>query len=61
MEQLRESCLEAYTGVVQGMRSSPTELQQLQQEFPNMISLIELIASSNSPDSLIGAAAGLIG
>lgn len=62
MEQLRESCVEAYAGIVQGMRTTQNnELQQLQDQIQNMLGLIELIATSNSPDSLIGAASGLLG
>lgn len=53
--------MEAYTGIVQGLRTTPSELEQLGQEVPNMLALIDLIATSSSPDSLIGAAAGLIG
>ncbi|EJW85440.1 hypothetical protein WUBG_03649 [Wuchereria bancrofti] len=62
VEQLRESCVEAYAGIVQGMRTTQNnELQQLQDQIQNMLGLIELIATSNSPDSLIGAASGLLG
>lgn len=63
MEQLRESCVEAYAGIVQGMRTTQNneQLRQLQDQIQNMLGLIELIATSNSPDSLIGAASGLLG
>uniref|UniRef100_A0A915Q815 Importin subunit beta-1/Transportin-1-like TPR repeats domain-containing protein n=1 Tax=Setaria digitata TaxID=48799 RepID=A0A915Q815_9BILA len=62
VEQLRESCVEAYTGIVQGMRTTQNnELQQLRDQIQNMLGLIELIATSNSPNSLIGAASGLLG
>ncbi|VDM39749.1 unnamed protein product [Toxocara canis] len=62
VEQLRESCIEAYTGIVQGMRTSQNELAMLASQTPHMLNLVELIATSDSvEDSLVGAASGLIG
>ncbi|VDN00908.1 unnamed protein product [Thelazia callipaeda] len=62
VEQLRESCVEAYTGVVQGMRTAQSsEFQLLRDQIQNMLTLIDLVALGNSPDSLIGAACGLLG
>lgn len=61
MEQLLESCVEAYTGIVQGMRNSNSELQLVAQHLPAMLQLVNTIASRTSPESLIGVAAGLVG
>uniref|UniRef100_A0A0M3IT32 TFCD_C domain-containing protein n=1 Tax=Ascaris lumbricoides TaxID=6252 RepID=A0A0M3IT32_ASCLU len=62
VEQLRESCIEAYTGIVQGMRTSQNELALLASQTPHMLDLVELIATSDSiEDSLVGAASGLVG
>ncbi|MFH4979402.1 hypothetical protein AB6A40_006111 [Gnathostoma spinigerum] len=61
VEQLRESCVEAFTGIVQGMRSSEKALSVLTLQVPNMLAFVEAIASSNPPESLIGATSGLIG
>ncbi|VDD90587.1 unnamed protein product [Enterobius vermicularis] len=61
VEQLLESCVEAYTGIVQGMRNSNSELQLVAQHLPAMLQLVNTIASRTSPESLIGVAAGLVG
>ena len=61
VEQLQESIVEAYTGIVQGMRSSQTELQMVAQHVPAMLGLVNIIASGDSPESLVGAASGLVG
>jgi importin subunit beta-1 len=69
LNELRESCLSAYTGIIQGLRNSVTpnstvllELQLVTAQLPFLVQFIETIAADpNKSDSIIGAAIGLIG
>uniref|UniRef100_A0A0N5AV98 Importin N-terminal domain-containing protein n=1 Tax=Syphacia muris TaxID=451379 RepID=A0A0N5AV98_9BILA len=58
VEQLQESCVEAYTGIIQGVKGSERDLQLLLQHVPAILLLVNNIASGESPESLIGAASG---
>lgn len=66
LNELRESCLEAYTGIVQGLKgdgASPNqEVQLLRQHVPHMISFITSVAADDEKsDPVIASSAGLIG
>uniref|UniRef100_A0A915L5R3 Importin subunit beta-1/Transportin-1-like TPR repeats domain-containing protein n=1 Tax=Romanomermis culicivorax TaxID=13658 RepID=A0A915L5R3_ROMCU len=66
LNQLRESCLEAYTGILQGFKGDSKELTgELQRIQPYINQIIEFLdrisADANQPDSVLAAAAGLIG
>jgi len=66
LNQLRESCLEAYTGILQGFKGDSSELtselQKIQPFIPQIIEFLVRIADDNHPpDGVLGAAAGLIG
>lgn len=68
LNELREGCLSAYTGIIQGLRNSATstgdstELPLIINQLPFLIEFIEAIARDvNKSDSLIGSAIGLIG
>jgi len=67
LNQLRESCLEAYTMILQGFKGpnntgiSP-DAEILNTQIPYIIGFIEKVYADNHPsDGLLGAAAGLIG
>ncbi|CAG2181962.1 unnamed protein product, partial [Oppiella nova] len=66
LNELRENCLEAYTGIVQGLKGDAEvpnpEVQLIQQHIQYMVHFVLTIA--NDPeitDSLIAACAGLLG
>ncbi|XP_046331588.1 importin subunit beta-1-like isoform X2 [Haliotis cracherodii] len=66
LNELREGCLEAYTGIVQGLKGDgeqiSTEVNILQPHVAHMISFIEHIAvDEDKTDSNIAACCGLIG
>ncbi|CAF0903368.1 unnamed protein product [Adineta steineri] len=70
LNELREGCLSAYTGIIQGLRGSTTtansvvlaELQLVTAQLPFIMQFLETIArDTNKSDSLISAAIGLIG
>ena len=70
LNDLREGCLSAYTGIIQGLRNSTTttnptsiaDLQLLTAQLPFIVQFLETIACDpNKSDSIIGAAIGLIG
>jgi importin subunit beta-1 len=69
LNELREGCLSAYTGIIQGLRNSATsnvvalaELQLVTAQLPFLIQFLETIARDpNKSDSILGAAIGLIG
>lgn len=77
LNELREACLTAYTGIIQGLRNSvragtdgntsqnpggPPELQMITNQLPFIISFLEAIArDSNKSENLVGGAIGLIG
>lgn len=69
LNELREGCLSAYVGIIQGLRKTTTsnavalaELQLVTAQLPFLIQFLEAIARDpNKSDSIIGAAIGLIG
>ncbi|CAF3394129.1 unnamed protein product [Rotaria sp. Silwood1] len=72
LNELREGCLSAYTGIIQGLRNSVTpagdaslalaELQLVTVQLPFIVQFLETIARDpNKSDSIIGSAIGLIG
>jgi len=69
LNELREGCLSAYTGIIQGLRNSAAtnaiamaELQLITAQLPFLVQFLETIARDpNKSDSIIGAAIGLIG
>ncbi|CAF0735123.1 unnamed protein product [Adineta steineri] len=72
LNELREGCLSAYTGIIQGLRNSATsagdssvtlaELQLVTGQLPFIVQFIETIARDpNKSDSIVGSAIGLIG
>lgn len=72
LNELREGCLSAYTGIIQGLRNSVpaggdpsvalAELQLVTAQLPFIIQFIETVARDpNKSDSIVGAAIGLIG
>ena len=73
LNDLREGCLSAYTGIIQGLRNSASasagdasaalaELQLVTAQLPFIVQFIEAIArDTNKSDSIVGAAIGLIG
>lgn len=67
LNELRECCLEAYTGIVQGLKGEDketigTDVQLILPHVPHMINFITTIARDREKsDGTISAAAGLIG
>lgn len=73
LNELREACLSAYTGIIQGLRNSANasttdpkaalnELVMVTNQLPLIIQFLETVAREpNKPDSMIAAAIGLIG
>jgi importin subunit beta-1 len=69
LNELREGCLSAYTGIIQGLRSSATtnsialaELQLVTAQLPFIMQFLEAIARDpNKSESIVGASIGLIG
>lgn len=67
LNELRECCLEAYTGIVQGLKGEEKEaanpdVQLLMPHVAHMITFITTIArDKEKSDGTISAAAGLIG
>lgn len=66
MNELRENCLEAYTGIVQGLKGDKEQpnpdVNLLSEHVSHMIQFIMVVASDPEiTDSLIAACAGLIG
>ncbi len=43
VEQLRESCAEAFTGIVQGLRSDPTQLQMLSPHVTGTVTVFHVL------------------
>jgi len=67
VNELRESCLEGFTGIVQGLKGdddkniSP-DIKLVEPHVRNILKFMELIAlDSERTDSLVGACCGLIG
>ena len=72
LNELREGCLSAYTGIIQGLRNAATatgessvtqaELQLVTNQIPFIVQFIETIARDpNKTDSIVGSSIGLIG
>ena len=69
LNELREGCLTAYTGIIQGLRNSATsntvalaELQLVTAQLQFLVQFLETIARDpNISDSIVGSAIGLIG
>lgn len=65
LNELREGCLEAYTGIVQGLKGDSTSInhvQLVQPHVPIMLQFVTHIAKDpDHSDGIIGACAGLIG
>ncbi|XP_074598648.1 importin subunit beta Fs(2)Ket [Brevipalpus obovatus] len=66
VNDIRENCLEAYTGIVQGLkgdREVPNqEVQQIRDHIPSVLQFILVVSSdAEITDNLIAACAGLIG
>jgi len=67
LNELRECCLEAYTGIVQGLKGEDKDaigpdVQLLLPHVPYMINFVTAIAiDKEKSDGTISAAAGLIG
>jgi len=68
LNDLREGCLEAYAGIIQGLkgdssRAEPTtELLLLQPHVPHIVHFITIVAQdSEHNDGNVAACAGLIG
>ncbi len=69
LNELRESCLEAYTGIIQGLKgetsaaSNPApELQLVQPHVAYIVTFITVVAQdSERSDGSVAASAGLIG
>ncbi|KAJ7351917.1 Importin subunit beta-1 [Desmophyllum pertusum] len=67
LNELREGCLEAYTGIIQGVKGDPNEgisadLSLVQPHILHIITFIEVIASDQDhSESNVASACGLIG
>jgi hypothetical protein len=63
VENLRESCCYAFSGIVQAMSSSPDGLVLIQRNIQPMLQLIVQIANSQpqAPDNLYSSACALAG
>lgn len=66
LNELREGCLEAYTGIVQGLKGDANQINQdvglVQPHVQHIMKFIELIARDEEhSDSVVGASCGLIG
>jgi len=64
--ELRESCLEAYTGIIQGLKGTGevpnAEIGLLNPHVPNIVHFIKCIASEeDNSDQVLAAACGAIG
>lgn len=69
LNDLREGCLTAYTGIIQGLRGSASsnavalaELQLVTTQLPFIVQFLETVAQDpNKSESITGAAIGLLG
>ncbi|XP_045131231.1 importin subunit beta-1-like isoform X2 [Portunus trituberculatus] len=66
LNELRETCLEAYTGIVQGLKGDgpnpKQEVQLLRTHVPHMITFITSVAADEEKsDPVVASSAGLIG
>lgn len=66
LNELRESCLDAYTGIVQGLKGADDtpnhEVQLLWDYVPLIMGFVtQIAADEEKSDSVIASSAGLIG
>jgi len=66
LNELREGCLEAYTGIIQGLKgdgpAGSAELLRVQAHIPYVVQFITVVAQdSEHSDASVAASAGLIG
>ena len=68
LNELRESCLEAYTGIIQGLKGETTcaqpapELALVQPHVPYIVTFMTAVAQDNEhSDGNVAACAGLVG
>jgi len=67
LNELREGCLEAYTGIVQGLKGDDAsqvnaDVNLVQPHVPHIMQFIEVISQDEEhSDSVVGASCGLIG
>ena len=69
LNDLREGCLSAYTGIIQGLRGSATsnavalaELQLVTSQLPFIVQFLETVAGDpNKSEAITSAAVGLLG
>ena len=75
LNDLREGCLESYTGIIQGLKGDsaatgppppntpiPQQLTLVQQHVPYIVQFITVVAQDDEKtDAVIAAAAGLLG
>ena len=68
LNELREGCLEAYTGIIQGLKGESTasapsaELMLVLPHVPYIVQFITVVAQDpEHSDSSVAACAGLIG
>jgi len=62
LETLRESVLDAYTGILQGLSSDPKKASLFAPSVENVMSFIDVVAKdTNRPETVTRAAVGLIG
>ncbi|ESN99747.1 hypothetical protein HELRODRAFT_101408 [Helobdella robusta] len=66
LNDLRESCLEAYTGIVQGLKGDGSQLgaviELMQPSLPNILLFLNEIASDEDiTEGVVGASCGLVG
>lgn len=66
LNELRESCLDAYTGIVQGLKGADEtpnpEVQLLREHVPFIMSFVTSVAADDEKsDLVVASAAGLVG
>ena len=61
LNELREGCLEAYTGIIQGLKSDNGPSPDLVLVQPHMVYIIQIITVKAHSDTNIVVCAGLIG
>lgn len=69
LNELREGCLEAYIGIIQGLKAStdgpsptPGPLDVIQPHLPHIVNFIEVIATDmDHTESNVSSACGLVG
>ena len=66
LNELRESCLDAYTGIVQGLKGAgdtpQQEVQLLSEHVPFIMAFVTGVAADDDKsDPVIASSAGLVG